>query len=266
MQTLVLLAAFVASIAAPAAFGTSTTNYSDQWWNAGESGWGASALQQGDTIFFDIFVYGADTKPTWFTAAAVYQGTTAQGHLVFTGDLVATTGPYYGAGAVNPNAVTRQKVGTLTFDADTVDTATLTYSVNGVVVVKSVTRQFWKTENLAGSYYGGFVYTLSGCIPASINGPVTEFSALTVTQTGAAIAINEAVVGSGTCNYIGTYSQAGYMGTIQGGTYSCSNGVHGTFTASELELNISGLTGRFTAQNQYCSSVQGRLGGLRSTP
>src|SRR5439155_24085176 len=129
MKTWVLLA-LVAGLAAPAAFGTSTTNFSDQWWNAGESGWGASALQQGDTIFFDIFVYGTDTKATWFTAAAVYQGTTAQGHLVFTGDLIATTGPYYGAGAFNPNAVARQKVGTLTFDADTVDTATLTYSVN----------------------------------------------------------------------------------------------------------------------------------------
>ena len=136
MKYLLRLAAFVACIAAPAAFATSTTNYSDQWWNAGESGWGASALQQGDTIFFDIFVYGTDTKSTWFTAAAVYQGTSAQGHLIFAGDLIATTGPYYG-GAFDPGAVTRQKVGTLTFDADSVDTATLTYSVNGVVVVKS---------------------------------------------------------------------------------------------------------------------------------
>ena len=53
MKKWIVMAALVASFAAPAAFGTSTTNYSDQWWNAGESGWGASALQQGDTIFFD---------------------------------------------------------------------------------------------------------------------------------------------------------------------------------------------------------------------
>src|SRR5262249_17391679 len=120
--------------------------------------------------------------------------------------------------------------------------------------------------DLTGCYYGGFVYNLSGFVPASLNGAVTEFSALTISHAGAAISINEAVAGGGTCSYSGTYSQAGHMGTIQGGTYSCSNGVRGTFTAFELETNISGVTGRFIATNQYCSSIGGRLGGVRSTP
>jgi len=265
MKTPFWLATFVAGIFAHAAFAASTTNLSDQWWNKGESGWGASVLQEDDTLFIDVFVYGQDTKSTWYTGAAVYQGVSARGHLIFSGDLIATTGPYYGAPIFDPGAVTRQKVGTITMDVDSVDTATLTYSVNGVVVVKSVTRQFWKMENLAGSYYGGFVYNLSGCVPASLNGPVTEFSAITVSQVGAAITISESVVGGGSCTYSGTLSQAGHMGTIQG-TYSCSNGAHGTFTAFELEVNISGLTGRFTANNQYCPTIQGRLGGLRSTP
>jgi hypothetical protein len=48
----------------------STTNYSDQWWIPAESGWGASVLQQWDTLFIDLFVYGTDNKPAWFTAAA----------------------------------------------------------------------------------------------------------------------------------------------------------------------------------------------------
>jgi hypothetical protein len=161
--------------------------------------------------------------------------------------------------------VTRQTVGTLTFDADSVTTATLTYSVGGVVAVKSVTRQSWKSENIAGSYYGGFIYNVSGCNPASLNGPVSEFSALTISQTGSTVSISESVVGGGTCNYGGTFSQAGHVGMIQG-NYTCSNGVRGTFAAFEIEVNISGLTGRFVAQNQYCSNIQGRLGGLRSTP
>jgi len=191
MRRLLWLAAFVAGIFAHFAFAASTTNLSDQWWNKGESGWGASVLQQNDTLFIDIFVYGQDTKSTWYTGAAVYQGTTAQGHLIFSGDLIATTGPYYGMPAFDPNAVTRQKVGTITMDVDSIDTATLTYSVNGVVVVKSVTRQFWKMENVAGSYYGGLVYSASGCVPASLNGPITELAALTVTQAGSAITIFE---------------------------------------------------------------------------
>jgi len=50
------------------------TNFSDQWWNPAESGWGAAILQQYDTLFVDVFVYGPDGRPTWYTAAAYYQG------------------------------------------------------------------------------------------------------------------------------------------------------------------------------------------------
>ena len=51
--------------------------------------------------------------------------------------------------------VAGRKVGTLTFDAGTITTATLSYSVDGTDVVKNVTRQTWTTQNLSGSYYGG---------------------------------------------------------------------------------------------------------------
>src|SRR6476619_4203554 len=49
------------------------TNFSDQWWNPSESGWGASVLQQYDTLFIDLFVYGPDGLPRWYTAAVYYQ-------------------------------------------------------------------------------------------------------------------------------------------------------------------------------------------------
>jgi hypothetical protein len=153
----------VATLATGVARAASTTNFSDQWWvGTTESGWGASVLQQWDILFIDLFVYGTDTKPTWFTAAAYYQSSSPAGHVVFTGDLYATSGPYYG-GAFTPGTVGYQKVGTLTFDSDTVNTARLTYTVNGVPVEKNVTRQFWKFENLGGNYYGGFVWNQSAC-------------------------------------------------------------------------------------------------------
>ena len=41
------------------------------WWIPDESGWGASVLQQWDTLFIDLFVYRTDNKPTWFVAAGV---------------------------------------------------------------------------------------------------------------------------------------------------------------------------------------------------
>ena len=76
MMLALLAAAMLATGAARAA---STTNYSDQWWVASESGWGASVLQQADTLFIDLFVYGTDGKPTWFTAAAYLQSGVAGG-------------------------------------------------------------------------------------------------------------------------------------------------------------------------------------------
>jgi hypothetical protein len=84
---LLLIACLVSGRANAAA----TTNFSDQWWIPDESGWGASVLQQWDTLFIDLFVYGTDNKPTWFVAAATLQSATA-GHVVFSGDLYATSG------------------------------------------------------------------------------------------------------------------------------------------------------------------------------
>jgi len=33
------------------------TNFTDQWWNPNEAGWGASILQQYNTLFVDLFVW-----------------------------------------------------------------------------------------------------------------------------------------------------------------------------------------------------------------
>ena len=68
------LAKFLGACAASLVSATGTasdgTNFSDQWWNPNESGWGISVLQQADVIFVDLFVYDTAGNPTWFTAAA----------------------------------------------------------------------------------------------------------------------------------------------------------------------------------------------------
>jgi hypothetical protein len=63
------------------------------------------------------------------------------------------------------------------------------------------------------------------------------------------------------CSFTATYTQAGHMGTMQG-SYSCNNGVFGTFTAFEMERNISAMTGRFVGQNNFCQ-FSGHFGGLQ---
>src|SRR5436190_23144345 len=60
------------------------TNFTDQWWNPDEPGWGASVLQQYDTLFVDLFVYGPDGKPVWYTAAVYLDP--QSGRTLFTGD------------------------------------------------------------------------------------------------------------------------------------------------------------------------------------
>jgi hypothetical protein len=238
----------------------STTNYTDQWYNGSESGWGAAATQQGDTIFFDVFVYDANRSATWYTAAAIYQAATAQGHLIFGGDLYAANGPYFG-GPFNPGNVTNRKVGTLTFDADSVDTATITYSVDGVVVTKTVSRQLWRYENLSGNYYGGLITDYTNCTNPALNGHVEQLNAFNINHL-ASNAISMAFIDTNgvACKFTASYSQAGHMGTMQG-SYSCSNAVSGTFTAFELEKTVSGITGRHVGRNNYCL-FSGHIGGI----
>jgi hypothetical protein len=235
------------------------TNFSDQWWNPNESGWGASILQQSDIIFVDLFVYGSDGLPTWFTASASPQGGGAPGHVVFAGDLYRTNGPWF-AGPFNPNFVTYRKVGTLTFDADSVDTANLSYTVDGLVVSKAVTRQLWKFEDFSGSYYGGFTYDFARCTNSASNGHVEELGPVSINHSGNGTLTIFTQTSDHSCTFVGSYSQAGHVGTTQG-TFTCTDGIVGTFTAFELERNGNGMTGRIVGQDNFCDFT-GRFGGL----
>ena len=269
----------VAMLAAGAAKAASTTNFSDQWWIEKESGWGASVLQQADVLFIDLFVYGADGKPTWFTAAAAYQAGSAAGHVTFTGDLYLTNGPYFG-GPWNPAAVGYRKVGTLTFDATTVNDATLTYTVDGTQVVKNVTRQFWRYENLGGSYYGGFVWDNSSCKDPADNDHYEIFGSMqfnhyadntiridmqirAITNTGAA----QAVPANSSGTFTGPYTQSGHMGQVPG-TFTFIVGTDtgsASWTLFEIERGISGITGRFVGSDIGTDTClySGRFTGVR---
>ena len=254
----IVLASLV--LAAPLAVrAASTTNFSDQWWVPTESGWGASILQQRDVLFIDLFVYGANGQPTWFTAAAYLQPSPGGGRVLFVGDLYVTSGPWFGA-FFDPAAVITRRVGTLTFDANSSDTATLTYSVDGVNVQKSITRQLWAYEDFTGSYYGGLTYDLSQCSNPASNGHVEELGPVIITHSGNTAFGMQTQSSIGTCNWNGTYSQLGHMGTVNG-TFACNNGIQGTFTAFELEKTISGMTGRIVASDNFCQ-LDGHFGGV----
>jgi hypothetical protein len=251
----------LACVVLPAQAALPLPNLTDQWWVPTESGWGGAISQQGDTLFIDIYVYDSNSNPVWFTATAVLQGQVSSGDYLYSGDLLATTGAYYGLGAFPPNGVTRTKVGTLSVDAVTPTSIKLTYTVNGVSVTKTMVRQSFKTIDVTGNYYGGFVYTASGCTPAALDGTVNQLASVLIGAIGNQVTVL-AGIGGGSCNYTGTYGQDGQFASITG-TFACSNGDSGPFTLSEIAVTRSGITGQFSGSNQKCSKLLGQFGGVR---
>jgi len=158
-------------------------------------------------------------------------------------------------------AVSVRKVGTLRFDADTADTAMLSYTVDGVGVTKSMTRLTWKLEDLTGQYHGGLVWDFAPTHGPCIAGHFEDLGPLTITQGGAASLVMKVEGSSRACTFTGDYSQLGHMGTSRG-TFLCTGGgLSGTYTGFELEKTAQGLTGRITGETSSCE-FDGRFGGV----
>ena len=233
---------------------TFTTDLTDLWWNANESGWGVTATHQRDVVFLAFFVYGTNNRATFYTGQATYTGQSGSGALNFSGPMFETTGPWLGT-VFNPNAVTRRQVGDVSFSAF-VDAATLNYSVDGTFVTKALTRFTFLNNDLTGNYAGVFRQTQSGCSNPANNGTVETIVGVSMSNsaTGLSIATN----GNGSiCNYVGNYRQSGRMGS-SAGTYTCP-GIAGSYDMLEIEANPSGVTARFTASDNSCSQISGKL-------
>jgi hypothetical protein len=244
------------AFALPASATTFSTDYTDLWYNPAESGWGVNVIQQGNTIFATLFVYGPDQAPTWYVAS----NTVGASATSFTGPLYRTTGPYFGG--VWTGGGPAIQVGTMTFNFTTPTTATLTYSVNGVTVTKSVQRQSFVFNNLGGNYVGGVTGSASGCTLTGI----FAYYLLTVTHAASnAISLRvDFFAGNGApanCTFNGTYSQNGKLGNVAG-NWSCSTTNAGAFTISEITSSITGWSGRFSGNDQSCRYT-GYFGGTR---
>ena len=114
------------------------TNVQDLWWNSGESGWGINLTHQDDIVFATLFTYDMTGRGLWLVMSAGLR----QPDGSFAGDLYRTSGPPFGANPftpIGPSNLTR--VGTMTLRFADGNHGTLTYSVDGVTVVKDITRQ-----------------------------------------------------------------------------------------------------------------------------
>jgi len=112
-----------------------SNNVQDLWFNPNEPGWGVNIAQHGNTIFATLFTYDRNGKGMWLVLPAGEQ--TADGK--FSGPIYTTSGPAFNASPWH--SISFNAVGTMTFDFTNGNAGTLTYTVNGVTVTKSIQRQ-----------------------------------------------------------------------------------------------------------------------------
>lgn len=232
---------FAVAAALSVATGAQASTYSDLWWNPLESGWGANVVQQDDTAFVTLFVYGADGKPTWFSGDARIVAIAAGNLPQFSGSLYRAQGPYFG-GPFNPSDVHATRVGDLGIETLAADRLRLTYEVDGVRVVKELIRQTFKTAFSGGTYLGAF--NLRQSLPGGT--PIGTFMyqgevSVVVENGQARVSVLDNFRRQ--CDYQGAYAQAGKLATVNG-HFTCGDGTQGTFEITSLEVTTHGITGQ----------------------
>lgn len=117
------------------------TNYTALWFNEATQGWGINLNHQGNLIFATLFNYASDQLPLWLVASDL----TLQANGSFTGPLYRLTGPPFFQLPWNPSGTNLSTVGTMTISFSGASSGTLAYTVNGVSVTRSITKQIFAT-------------------------------------------------------------------------------------------------------------------------
>lgn len=237
-----LAAALSFSLPPPA---VAAVNLTDIWWNPAESGWAVYVSHQGETAGFGFLHYDAAGNPFFVTAGLRTIALTNPGALpVMEGTLIATTGPAHN-GAFDPGQVTRQPVGTVSFEPLSANEARLHYTLNGQAQIKTLVRMTVESRNLTGVYR--HVQRMD-FLSSSPEQPARSYDSgrLVVEQNGNVVSLNFQG-GDRECLYTGLYAQSGRYGSITG-QYACSTGVGGNFSLTEVEVTPSGLSGKWSSQ------------------
>lgn len=132
------LLAFAASAAHAA-------NYSDIWWNPGESGWGLTIADHETNLWAVWYTYRSDGSPTWmFVSGGTFDATRTR----FSGALYQATGPSYAA-AFTSRPVNVAPVGSVSLDFAPAGlpsgVALFSYTVGGVTGTRQVQRYAFGT-------------------------------------------------------------------------------------------------------------------------
>jgi len=228
------------------------SHYSDLWWNPQESGWGMNVVQQGETAFVTLFVYGPDGKPTWYVASdARVFALDASGNPAFRGTLYRATGPWLG-GNFDPSQVSVQAVGQLVIEPRQGGRLNLSYTAEGVSVSKDVVRQTFSAPDLGTTYLASF--SLRQALPGSAPYGARQFGAEVLAHVEGDVAFLRVEDPQGRCEFRGTRTASGKFARIDG-QFTCAGGDSGTFAISDFEVTQHGFSGYLrtfsAANNQY---------------
>lgn len=114
-----------------------STNYTALWWNPAENGWGINISHQGNIAFATLFTYDGNGAPMWLVMS---RGDRQGGGDTFSGPLYRTTGSPFNQAFTGASV---SLVGSMTVSFSGPNNGTLSYTVNGVPVSKSITKQLF---------------------------------------------------------------------------------------------------------------------------
>ena len=236
------------------------------WWNANESGWGASITQQSDKVFVAMYVYDAQGNAVWYSVLCAVVGASC------TGDLQKNSGGVAPTATWNGSAIRSLKVGTMTLQFSSNDAATMSYTLDGLSSVKPITRFIFGplppvVPGLAGTWFGSIIETRSNCTQTQNNGGHATYGQYDIGMgvgSNGVIAISLAGVTGLQCAYNGNFTTNGTR-IAANGTLSCIDGKRGTWQSSNIAITAKSMTLELTVQlntTETCT-ISAILGGLR---
>ena len=236
------------------------------WWNAGESGWGATITQQSSLMFVTMFVYDASGNPVWYTVSCTISGSScAADMLKFRGGATPTS-PW------NGSAVKFLPVGTMTLTFTGNDAGSMAYTLDGLSSSKQITRQIFGPPasvipGLAGQWQGAVIETRINCSQAQNNGGRATYGQYDIGMVGTAtgpISITLSGVTGLQCNYTGNFTTNGAR-LLANGTLFCSDGKRGTWQSTNMLVTAKSMSLEFAVQldtTETCT-IAAILGGSR---
>ena len=275
MRKLARLVCAAALALAPHAWAASSRvpDISELWWNSAESGWGAHVTLQEDVAFLVLYVYDGQRQPRFFVAPAMaLQSASGATEKAFRGELFRTAGSPFTA-PFNPSAYVPTQVGEASLRYTTPGSATLTYTIEGVTVVKAITRQAYRRVDLTGRYRGGTFVATNGCTGGSAPPKISYLGTVEVSQPDETSVVIETrfdtdFAHGGHCVLRGRLEQTGSVAAIVNGAYNCdfdegSLPLSGTFDITGIESGESGFFGRYVGHEggPQCTHT-GNFGGV----